>query len=387
MATDLGAASSDDVPFDVPGESSSGRVRDRIAIDVEGAVQFCTEMDEAKLERDKRGDKMKFLSPSQLPVGLNILKILPPWTRTAPHAGRFWRAVWVHFGLGPAGETKTALCARRMNRLGLPKTRGEESLGRCAVCEALEAIWAIPFEARAPEEKKFLSDHKARLNYLFNVVWIKGGGKSHIDDGAYVFSCSPTLGEPILTTFKFVLSMKPAEVPDNFDVQLKKLPSQDKVFGGKQVYDYQEVLPALPMVELDLDDAKFERFPLDAIYKPKEARAVEQLFRQTSCGAALLGASVDVTPREQLALPAHTEARDMAPADEDEPPFRQGPAEPAARPAPAAATRTTQLPLRSREPGEDDLDDEALTALAARRKASATPRDQLAADLMRAARR
>ncbi len=383
MASDLSIANGDEVPFDVPGDGASGRTRERIAIDIDGTMQFFTEMDEAKLERDKRGEKMKFLSPSQLPVGINVFKILPPWTRNPPHAGRFWRAVWVHFGLGPAGETKTALCARRMNRLGLPRTRGEESLGRCAVCEALEAIWAIPFESRSPEEKKFLSDHKARLNYLFNVVWLKGGGKSHIDDGACVFSCSPTLGEPILTAFKFVLSMKPAEVPDNFDVQVKKLPSPDKVFGGKTVYDYQEVLPALPMVELDLDDPKFERFPLDAIYKPKDSRQVEQLFRQTACGASLLGAAVEVTPRERLALPPH--AVESAAAD-DEPPFRHGPAETATHATPAAS-RATQLPLRSREPGEDDLDEEALTALASRRKASATPRDALAADLMRAARR
>ena len=385
MATDLRVTPSDEVPFEVPGEGS-GRVKDRIAIDVDSTMAAMSAMDDAKLAREKRGEKMKFLSPAQLPVGINVLKVLPPWTRTPPHAGRFWRAVWVHFGLGPTGETKTALCARRMNRLGLPRMKGEDSLGRCPVCEALEAIWAIPFEERTPEEKKFLSDYKARLNYLFNVVWLKGGGKTHVDDGAFVFTCSPTLGEPILTAFKFVLSMKPAEVPDNFDVQIKKLPSPDKVFNGKPVYDYQEVFPSIPLVELDLADPKFERYALDAIYKPKESSAVEELFRQTPCGAALLGDEVEVAPRERLALPPAS--RTDEPTSDDEPPFRHGPSDTVRRAEPALA-QVEQLPLRSREPGEDDLDDQTLASLAARgrTKKSATARDQLAADLMRAARR
>ncbi len=33
-----------------------------------------------------------------------------------------------------------------MNKLGLPRKKGEDSLGRCVVCEALEAIWAIPYD-------------------------------------------------------------------------------------------------------------------------------------------------------------------------------------------------------------------------------------------------
>ncbi len=392
MATDLTSASTDDVSYPIAGDGASGRVKERIAIDIDSTMQFYSEMDEERLARGKRGEKMKFLSPSQLPVGINVLKILPPWTRNPPHAGRFWRAVWVHFGLGPAGETKTALCARRMNRLGLPKARGEDALGRCAVCEALEAIWAIPFEERTPEEKKFLSDHKARLNYLFNVVWLKGGGKSHVDEGCQILTCSPTLGEPILTAFKFVLSMKPTEVPDNFDVQIKKLPSQDKMFNGKPVYDYQEVYPSNPTVELDLDDPKLERYPLDAIYKPKEAAAVEQMFRQTACGAMLLG-TAEAEPAERLALPPHVPAGASTPSEEDDIPFRHGPSEPGARPAAittarAAVSRPAQLPL-SREPGEDDLSDEDLQAMAARARAKkgASSRDQLAADLMRAARR
>ena len=360
----------EEVPFDVPGEG--GRIRERYAIDVGGATQALSDIDEAKLARGKRADKMKFLSPSQLPVGINVLKILPPWTTTPPHAGRFWRAVWVHFGLGPTGETKTALCTRRMNKLGLPRRKDEDSLGPCAVCEALEQLWAVPFEQRLPEEKKALSDYRPRLNYLFNVVWLKGGGKSRIDDGAQVFACSPKMGEPIPTAFKFVLSMKPAEIPDNFDVQIKKLPAEGKFFAGKQVYDYGEVFPSIPTIDLDLADPRFERFTLDGIYKQKESETVEALFRQTACGSRLLG-SAPATSGEHRTMSAGTTAEE--PADE-RPPFVH---RPAGRGESVAGTR---------EPGSDDLspDEEAmLAALAARKKGGAT-RD-FADDLMRVARK
>ena len=389
-------ASGEQVPPEVPGEAQ-GRVKERIAIDVGSTMAAMNAMDEARLSRGK-GDKMKFLSPAQLAIGINTLKILPPWTRTPPHAGRFWRAVWVHFGLGPAGETKTALCARRMNRLGLPRMKGEESLGRCPVCEALEAIWAIPFESRSPEEKRFLGEYKPRQNYLFNVVWLKGGGKDHSDEGTQVLICSPSLGEPILTAFKFVLTYKPDVVPDNFDIQVKKLPNPDKVFNGKPVFDYQEVFPAMPPVELDLEDPRFERYALDAIYRPKETTQVADLFRQTPCGAALLGpgAAIDVTPGERRALPPV--GRDTLPAfprglADDDAPFEHGPAThrqgtpaPTIAQGPPRLTAGAAVRAVSREPGEDDLDDATLTTLAARGPA-ATSREELSAQLMRAARR
>ncbi len=349
-----------EVPFDVPADS--GRIRERYAIDAGDAMRALAEIDEAKLAREKRGEKMRFLSPSQLPVGINLFKILPPWTTAPPHAGRFWRAVWVHFGLGAVGETKTALCARRMNKLGLPKRKGDDALGPCAVCEALDELWGIPYDQRTTEQKKSLSDYRPRLSYLFNVVWLKGGGKSHAEEGTYVFTCSPSLGEPILTAFKFVLSMKPADVPDNFDIQVKKLPAEGKQFGGKQVYDYTEVFPQMPMVELDLDDPKYERYMLDAIYRAKEPGDVETLFRRTPCGRELLGGEA-ASSRE----PTRHRTDEPPPAAE-EPPFRHGPAE---------------LP-----PSAADLspeEEEMLAALASRARGRGAPSEEPQA--MRASRR
>ena len=373
---------SDAVPFDVPGETAPARVRERIAIDVDSTMRSLTAMDEAKIARQNGGEKIRFLSQAQLSVGLNVLKVLPPWTSEPPHAGRFWRAVWVHFGLGAPGETKTALCARRMNRLGLPRQKGEDSLGACSVCDALEALWAVPFEQRSPEEKKFLSDYKARLSYLFNVVWLKGGGKSHVDEGSYLLSCSPRLGEAILTSFKFVLTMKPAEIPDNFDVQVKKVPADGKFFGGKQVYEFQEVYPVVPMTELDLEDPRFERYSLDLLYRPKDGDAVAGLFRQTACGRRLLGGEE----------PAAT-TRTPTPARAEEPPPRHTPAD-TSRPA-AAVTRPAATNGRSksaREPGSDDLspeEEEMLAALAARARGRSGPTedDLRAADRARSYRR
>lgn len=350
--------STEDVPLDVPGEAVPTRIRERYAIDVDSTMRSLSAMDEAKIARQGGGEKIRFLSQAQLAVGLNTLKILPPWTSEPPHAGRFWRAVWVHFGLGAPGETRTALCSRRMNRLGLPRQKGEDSFGACAVCDALEALWAVPFEQRSPEEKKFLSDYKARLSYLFNVVWLKGGGKSHVDEGSYLLSCSPRLGEAILTSFKFVLTMKPAEVPDNFDVQIKKVPADGKFFGGKQVYEFQEVYPVVPMTELDLADPKFERYSLDLLYRPKDAGAVAGLFRQTACGRHLLGEAPARAESESRGAPS--------PAAAEEPPFRHGPSE-RARPAAGASSSSGRGPAR--EPGADDLtpeEEEMLAALASR---------------------
>src|SRR5205823_5501132 len=76
-------------------------------------------------------------------------------------------------------------------------------------------------------------------------------------------------------------------------------------------------------VELDLESAKYERYALDQIYKPKDASMVEQLFRQTPCGQQLLdGGSA---PGSTTSGEASSRA-----VGEDDIPFRHGPDEGAA---------------------------------------------------------
>lgn len=404
MTSDLKEMDPDSVPFGVPGESSSGTT-EQFAFDVDGVRGDIQRMEEDRIARERRREKIKFLSPKDLPVGDNVLKVLGPWSNVAPHAGRFWRAVWVHHGLGPDGERKTAVCARRMNKAGLPWRAGEERLGDCPVCKVLDGIFAIPFDERTPEEKKHLSDFRARLTYIFNVVWLRGGGKSHVDDGAQVFTCSPEIGENLVNQFDFALRMaRGAELPGHFDVQFKKLPAEGKVFNGRQVYDFEKYFPSMPIVEIDLADAKFKRHDLGALYKAKAAAEVELLFRQTPLGAAVLGAlpagAAAALPEPRMtaelpgpvpapvpapvapAAPVSTSAPAPAPPpprDEDEPPFQHRPV--AARPAAATAVTPAPAPRHA----QADEEENQLAAMAARGRGRRN--DRLAADLMRAAKR
>lgn len=211
-------------------------------------------------------------------------------------------------------------------------------MGPCPVCDALEPLWKVRADDRTADEKKALADFRPRLSYLFNAVLIRAAAKSHIEDGTHVFTCSPNLGEPILTAFKFVLSMKPDTVPDNFDVQLKKRPAESKFFAGRQVYEYTEVFPSFPAVELDLADSRFERYALDSLYRPKDAATIESLWQQTGMPARLTGAAPGTTGSER-------------------PPFEH-------RPAGADGA--------SRQPGQDDLSPEEerlLASLTARARA------------------
>ncbi len=256
--------------------------------------------------RDPRGQRREvpFLGPSGLALGTNVLKLLA-WYRD----GRppFWRVVWVHFG-------KIGLCLRRMNRDGLPRQRGQESMGRCAACDALEPLWRIPQANRTPLEHACLRELAAKKRWLFGAIYLWGGQKRHVEEGAYLFSAHDDVGKQIAITADGLRQRARGDLA-HFDLRCQKTLTGE-VWGGRDAYALAQFEPSLPFTALDLRDPRWAPVDLDSVFRPKSEQEIDRRLHEHPLGRDLLGGRAPSGPPRRGEPPPIS--------DEDLAPFARG---------------------------------------------------------------